>query len=94
MKKTIIIAIILALLLIPRANVLASIDLEIEVLKIRIKILELQIQRLLVLIQEIQLEKETAIEDNPEIKPETKTLSPDTMLHWYRCGRGRCLAQP
>lgn len=81
MKKIIIITIILALLLIPRMNGLASkADIEIEILKIRIKILELQIQRLLILINEIQLSKietneiteKAVIEDIPEIKPESK----------------------
>ncbi|MCX6758998.1 MAG: hypothetical protein NT012_00285 [Candidatus Nealsonbacteria bacterium] len=82
MKKTIIITLILALLLIPRTSVLASTtDLEIQILKIRIQILELQIQRLLILLNEIQLSKietneiteKAVIEDSPEIKPESKS---------------------
>jgi len=71
MKKTIIVAIILLSLLIPRTTILASpVDVEMEILRIKIRILELQIQHLLAMIQEIQLKKGMVVEDNSEIVPE------------------------
>ena len=63
MKKAIIIIAIFSMF-IPQIS-LAATDIEIEILKIRIKILELQIQRLLILLSEIQPEKEIAIVDPP-----------------------------
>lgn len=64
--------------MVPTASVFASANLEMEILKIRIRILELQIQQLLILLGEMNIKGSVAIAESPIISPVTSPkVSPE-----------------